>query len=76
MFHPLQEELDTLSIEDVEKKLNELNHKYSQAMRFGNKDLLTQLATFVTIYRNELTARHLKQLEEQEDDLEQLINVD
>ncbi len=76
MFHPLQEDLAALTIDEVEKKLTELNQKYSQAMRYGNRDLLTQLVTFVTIYRNELTARHLQQMKEQEDDLDQLINVD
>ncbi len=76
MFHPLQEDLEALSIDEVETKLTELNQKYSQAMRYGNRDLLTQLLTFVTIYRNELTARHLQQMKEQEDDLDQLINVD
>ena len=76
MFHPLQEDLSDLSMEDVEKKLNELSQKYSQAMRFGNTSLLTQLATFVNIYRDELTARHQKLFKEQDDELNQFINVD
>ena len=76
MFHPLLDDLSDVSTEDIEKRLNELNQKYSQAIHFGNTSLLTQLVTFVNIYRNELTARHLQQFKEQDDDLEQFINVD
>jgi|TARA_B100001094_G_scaffold84117_1_gene80444 hypothetical protein len=78
MFHPLEENLSEVSTSDVELKLSELNKKYYQAQRLGNNQLLTQLQTFVTIYRNELRQRAIQAKfdEEQEKDLDQLINVD
>ena len=78
MFHPLEENLSEVSTSDVELKLSELNKKYYQAQRLGKNQLLTQLQTFVTIYRNELRQRAIQAKfdEEQEKDLDQLINVD
>ena len=78
MFHPLEENLSEVSTSDVELKLSELNKKYYKAQRLGNNQLLTQLQTFVTIYRNELRQRAIQAKfdEEQEKDLDQLINVD
>ena len=77
MFHPLEEDLSEVSTSDVELKLSELNKKYYQAQRLGNNQLLTQLQTFVTIYRNELRQRAIQaKFDEQEKDLDQLINVD
>jgi|TARA_B110000444_G_C18844074_1_gene600794 hypothetical protein len=78
MFHPLEENLSEVSTSDVELKLSELNKKYYQAQRLGKNQLLTQLQTFVTIYRNELRQRAIQAKfdEEQENDLDQLINVD
>ena len=77
MFHPLEEDLSEMTTSEVELKLSELNKKYSQASRLGNNQLLTQLQTFVTIYRNELRQRAIQaKFDEQEKDLDQLINVD
>jgi|TARA_B110000285_G_scaffold211301_1_gene253871 hypothetical protein len=77
MFHPLEKDLSEMKTVDVEQKLSELNKKYYQAARFGNQDLLTQLQTFVTIYRNELSQRAINmKFDEQDQDLDQLINVD
>lgn len=77
MFHPLESDLSTLKDSEVEEKLLELNRKYFQAARLGNPDLLTQISTFVTIYREELSRRHSEKLQSQmDDDLGQLINVD
>ena len=77
MFHPLEEDLSKMTTSEVELKLSELNKKYYQASRLGKKDLLTQLQTFVTIYRNELRQRAIQaKFDEQEKDLDQLINVD
>jgi|TARA_B110000971_G_C19966554_1_gene480500 hypothetical protein len=77
MFHPLEKDLSEMKTVDVEQKLSELNKKYYLAARFGNQDLLTQLQTFVIIYRNELSQRAINmKFEEQDQDLDQLINVD
>ena len=77
MFHPLQQDLSNLSDSEVENKLQELSRKYFAAQRMGNRDLLTQVSTFVNIYRNELSRRYMtKNRGELDRDLDQLINVD
>ncbi len=77
MFHPLQQDLSNLSDSEVENKLQELSRKYFAAQRMGNKDLLTQVSTFVNIYRNELSRRYMtKNKGDLDRDLDQLINVD
>jgi len=76
MFHPFEGDLSHLKDQDVENKLIELNKKYYAAARLGSRDLLTQLSTFITIYRDELAKRHAQKLKQADDDLGQLINVD
>lgn len=76
MFHPFSGDLQHLKDQEIENKLIELNKKYYAASRMGSKDLLTQLSTFITIYRDELSARHSQKLKQSDNDLGQLINVD
>ena len=76
MFHPLESDLRLLKDQDVENKLIELNKKYHAAARLGSRDLLTQLSTFITIYRQELAKRHAEKMKSTDSDLGQLINVD
>ena len=76
MFHPLEGDLSLLKDQDVENKLIELNKKYHTAARLGSRDLLTQLSTFITIYRQELAKRHADKMKSTDNDLGQLINVD
>ena len=76
MFHPLEGDLSLLKDQDVELKLIELNKKYHKASRLGSRDLLTQLSTFITIYRQELAKRHAEKMKSTDSDLGQLINVD
>lgn len=76
MFHPFESDLTQLKDQEVENKLIELNKKYYAAARMGSRDLLTQLSTFITIYRDELSRRHSVKLKNGNDDLDQLINVD
>ena len=77
MFHPFQEDPKALSDTELTIKLSELSKKYTQAARLGKNDLLTQIATFVTIYRDEMRRRAITAKFEQNDkDLDQLINVD
>ena len=77
MFHPLQQDLTALSDSEVESKLQELSKKYFAAQRMGSYDLLTQVSTFVTIYRQELSRRYMEKSGGALDpDLDQLINVD
>ena len=77
MFHPFEGDLSELSDTELNNKLSELNRKYYTAARLGKNDLLTQLQTFVTIYRDEIRRRALTAKYEQNDtDLDQLINVE
>ncbi len=76
MFHPLEGDLSELKDNEIEQKLIELNKKYYAAARLGSRDLLTQLSTFITIYRDELSRRYALKLKQNGDDLDQLINVD
>jgi hypothetical protein len=77
MTHPFEGDLSQLKDNEVEEKLYELNRKYFVAYRLGKPELLTQLATFVTIYKDELSRRHQLKMKGQTDgDLDQLINVD
>lgn len=76
-MHPFEGDLSQLKDSEVEAKLFELNKKYFTAARLGNQALLTQLATFVTIYKDEMNKRYLTKSKGQMDnDLDQLINVD
>ncbi len=76
-FHPLEEDLSKYSDEEIEKRLLELSKKYFAAQRMGSYELLTQVSTFVTIYRDEMSKRYLQKSRGQlDDDLDQLINVD
>lgn len=77
MFHPLEGDLSQLKDKEIEDRLMDLNKKYYIAARTGNIDLLTQVETFVTIYKNELSKRYRDKMKQQDDtDLDQLINVD
>ena len=77
MFHPLEGDLSHLKDSEVEEKLQELTRKYFQAARLGKPEMLTQLSTFVTIYKDELSRRLRKgNGSELDGDLDQLINVD
>jgi hypothetical protein len=76
MFHPLVGDLNEFKDQEIENKLIELNKKYYVAARLGSQDLLTQLSTVITIYREELGKRHAQKLKNADGDLGQLINVD
>lgn len=76
MFHPLEEDLSKLKDNEVEEKLQELSRKYFVAQRLGKPELLTQIGTFVTIYKQEMSKRLLAKAQGPYDtDLDQLINV-
>ena len=71
--YDIQKEIDS----EIENKLQELSRKYFAAQRMGSYDLLTQVSTFVTIYRQELSRRYMEKSRGALDpDLDQLINVD
>lgn len=76
MFHPFEENLSDLKDQDLQDRITDLNRKYFTAARLGKKEMLTQIETFVTIYKDEVRKRALTQkLQQDDDDLDQLINV-
>jgi hypothetical protein len=77
MFHPFETDLTALTDHEVEEKLHEITKKYFIAARLGNPQLLTQLSTFVMLYKDEMSRRYMARTKGQLDnDLDQLINVD
>jgi hypothetical protein len=80
MFHPLEKDLSELKDSEIEDKIVELNRKYYQAYRLGKPELLTQLSTFITIYKDEMSRRYIQKTRDAKNqmngDLDQLINVD
>jgi hypothetical protein len=78
MFHPFEEDITQLTDTQLTERISELNKKYFQAGRLGKGQLLTQLQTFVTIYRDEVRRRAMQPVKtnDQDKDLDQLINVD
>ena len=76
MFDPRGTDLSNLKDNEVEEKLQELTRKYFTAQRLGKTELLTQIGMFVTMYKQELSNRHLEKTKMNFDgDLDQLINV-
>jgi hypothetical protein len=76
MFHPLEQDLTKLTDAEVEAKVQELSRKYFAAQRLGKPEMLTQIATFVTIYKQEMSRRYIeKSRNDYDTDLGQLINV-
>jgi hypothetical protein len=76
MFHPFEQNLSDLKDNELEEKVQELTRKYYQAYRLGKPELLTQISTFVTIYKDELSKRYRERTQtELNGDLDQLINV-
>ena len=78
MFNPLIDNLDNLSTQEVEEKINDLQRKYFQT---NNPSLKWQVAHLLDIYKIELQDRRLKDLKSQqsqdngENSLDNLINI-
>jgi hypothetical protein len=76
MFYPFEQNLSELKDNELEEKVQELTKKYYQASRLGKPELLTQISTFVTMYKDELSKRYYQRTQtELNGDLDQLINV-
>jgi hypothetical protein len=80
MFHPFEGDLKQLKDSEIEDKIVELNRKYYQAYRLGKPELLTQISTFVIIYKDEMARRYAEKMQssrkQMDGDLDQLINVE
>jgi hypothetical protein len=76
MFHPLSEDYSQLKDAEIEQRVQDLSRKYFMAQ---NPHVKHQLATFIEIYKTELSVRRARQLEQvyqkRDKDLDKLINV-
>ena len=82
-FHPLQEDINNMSEEDISKRIKELSKKVNTARRFGrNPDMLAQLQLALNTYRNAIRERRLEEWHKNnkklrgEPDLGDLVNID
>lgn len=77
MFSPLGSNISDLKDQEIETKIQELSKKYWLAYRLGKPEMLTQISTYITIYKDELATRNQQRAKTELDgDLDQLINVD
>lgn len=76
MFHPLAEDYSQLKDAEIEARVQDLSRKYFMA---NNPAVKQQIAVFIDIYKNELSVRRAKQLEQlyqkRDKDLDKLIKV-
>ena len=75
MFNPLVDNLSELKDQEIEEKILELSKKYFQAQRLGKIEMLTQIETFIIMYKDERQRRLQAKKSELDNDLDQLINV-
>lgn len=81
MFNPLLEDTKKLKDLDLEKKILDLSHKYSVALRLGQGSLAHQIVVALEQYKYEYQERQraaLKKIDEKqkEQGIDDLINVD
>ena len=57
MFHPLLDNLPSLTDQQLEQKLAELYQRYANIPLVGNPDIRRQLTLFIETYRNEMLRR-------------------
>ena len=75
MFNPLVDNLSELKDQEIEEKILELSKKYFQAQRLGKIEMLTQIETFIIMYKDERQRRLQARKSDLDNDLDQLINV-
>ncbi len=64
MGHPLTPDLSKLSQEDLTKKYNDLMARFTSAYRMGKPDMVYQLQLLIQDYKEEISRREQKALEE------------
>ena len=81
-FHPLQEEINNLSDEDISKRIKELSRKVAIARRGRNPEILQNLQHALATYQNAIRQRRLEEWHKNykkargEPDLGDLINFE
>ena len=65
MFHPLAEDISSLSDDELQEKITTLTKKYTAASRFPDQSLISQVQSMLTMYVEEQRTRYRKQLDKQ-----------
>ena len=77
-MHPLAPKLSEVSDQDIEKKIDDLNQKYYQALRFS-PSIVSQIVLLLDSYKFEQQERALakskKALEDGENNINDLIKI-
>ena len=60
-FHPLQEEIENLSDEDISKRIRELSRKVAIARRGRNPEMLKNLQMALQSYQNAIRQRRVEE---------------
>jgi len=63
MYHPLLDNLDDLTVDQLGEKLNDVNSKITYAHRIGNHQMLQQLQTIQQSIQHKYNEKTKKQLE-------------
>ena len=63
-MHPLAPDLSGLSLDELNKKYNELTQRYIMASRSGSSSVLSQMVMLLDDYRSEISRRHQKILDD------------
>ena len=60
-FHPLQEEINNMSEEDISKRIKDLSRKVAIARRGRNPDMLQKLQHALMTYQDAIRQRRLEE---------------
>jgi hypothetical protein len=63
-MHPLAPDLSGLSLDELNKKYNELTQRYIMASRSGSGSVLSQMVMLLDDYKSEISRRHQKILDD------------
>lgn len=75
MGHPLTPDLSKMSMDELTKKLSELQSRMMYAYRIGQADMVGQLQLLLQDYQEEMNNRNRKALEEMESKSKQFKNI-
>ena len=75
MEHPLVNNLDSLTIDEISTKLTELNRKLGIAQRMGNAWLCDQLRMAIENYTNKYMDKNNELLKKSGDSFNEIIDI-
>jgi hypothetical protein len=66
-MHPLAPDLSQLSEDELHKKFNNLQGRFTQAYRFGPVSVIPQLQMLMADYQEEIARRQAKMMQDMEE---------